>query len=182
MNANAADHEGLIEAIQDGNEVQWLAARDARIRADVAAEVLAPIEAVAHSAVKRSSARGPYIETVSVEELSAALSAANDNGATSPHETAPNAAQGNLASLAGTSATKEATWDEVGGSMWLDRHQWGVIIDGLVLQRAEALTRKAANEYSNSDERAEMCVDLIRRINAADSLALSAAKEATNDE
>lgn len=25
MNANAADHEGLIEAIQDGNEVQWLA-------------------------------------------------------------------------------------------------------------------------------------------------------------
>jgi hypothetical protein len=74
-----------------------------------------------------------------------------------------------------------ATWDEVGGSMWFDRHQWGVIIDGLVLQRAEALTRKAANEYSNSDERAEMCVDLIRQINAADPLALSTAKEATND-
>lgn len=72
-----------------------------------------------------------------------------------------------------------ATWDEVGGSMWFDRHQWGVIIDGLVLQRAEALTRKAANEYSNSDERAEMCVDLIRQINAADPLALSTAKEAT---
>ena len=91
----------------------WLAARDAAIRADIAAEVLA------------------------------------------------------------------ATWDEVGGSMWFDRHQWGVIIDGLVLQRAEALTRKAANEYSNSDERAEMCVDLIRQINAADPLALSTAKEAS---
>ena len=72
-----------------------------------------------------------------------------------------------------------ATWDEVGGSMWFDRHQWGVIIDGLVLQRAEALTRKAANEYSNSDERAGMCVDLIRQINAADPLALSTAKEAS---
>ena len=72
-----------------------------------------------------------------------------------------------------------ATWDEVGGSMWFDRHQWGVIIDGLVLQRAEALTRKESNEYSNSDERAEMCVDLIRQINAADPLALSTAKEAS---
>ena len=52
-----------------------------------------------------------------------------------------------------------ATWDEVGGSMWFDRHQWGVIIDGLVLQRAEALTPSfsafrlpqfAGDEYSGT--------------------------------
>jgi hypothetical protein len=51
-------------------------------------------------------------------------------------------------------------WDLRGGSMWLDRDQWGVIIDALIKERAHAEARGTAA----SDVRAAMCVDLLERI------------------
>lgn len=44
-------------------------------------------------------------------------------------------------------------WDIRGGRVWLSREQWGDVIDGLVMLRAGADARKAANPESTSDVR-----------------------------
>ena len=112
---------------------QVMAERDATL-ADIAAEVLAGIKthndtpvtaenldyAATHEALCRS-----WIGDV-LRGLSAALSTANDNGATSPHETAPNAAQGNLAPYSTTSGIPLERLESFSG-------EWptsGVLLDG----------------------------------------------------
>lgn len=57
-------------------------------------------------------------------------------------------------------------WDMRGGSMYFDREEWGVIVDALIQHREHAKERKTVNSESTSNVRAEMCADLIRRINA----------------
>lgn len=63
--------------------------------------------------------------------------------------------------------TNADVWDMRGGPLWLDREQWGVITDALIEHRASATARKGMNSASNSDVRAEMCVQLIQTINTA---------------
>jgi hypothetical protein len=58
-------------------------------------------------------------------------------------------------------------WDMTGGALWFDREQWGVVVDALAQHRGHATERKSVNPASNSDERAEMCAEMIRRINEA---------------
>jgi hypothetical protein len=57
--------------------------------------------------------------------------------------------------------------DLVGFAVWLDREDWGHVMDGLILSSAEALQRKAANLESTSDVRAQAIADLIRRLGEA---------------
>lgn len=45
------------------------------------------------------------------------------------------------------------------------REEWGVVVDALIQHREHAEDRRAANPESTSDVRADMCVDLIQRIN-----------------
>jgi hypothetical protein len=51
-------------------------------------------------------------------------------------------------------------------SMRFNREEWGVITDALIQHRGHATERKSANSESTSDVRADMCADLIRRLNA----------------
>jgi len=60
-----------------------------------------------------------------------------------------------------------SVWDLRGGPLWLDREQWGIVTDALIEHRASATARKGANSASNSDVRAEMCVQIIQTINTA---------------
>lgn len=57
--------------------------------------------------------------------------------------------------------------DGQGGAIWLSREEWGVVIDALIEHQESALTHKAGNSESTSDERAAICADLIGRIGAA---------------
>src|SRR6185369_3101856 len=52
-----------------------------------------------------------------------------------------------------------------GFSIWLDREQWGAVIDGLMLERERSDSRKKANEHSKSDARSAMCIEVIEKIN-----------------
>lgn len=56
--------------------------------------------------------------------------------------------------------------DRVGGSMWLDREDWGIVLDALIEHRASAEHRKAVNTESTSDVRVDTCVRLIRTMGA----------------
>lgn len=58
-------------------------------------------------------------------------------------------------------------FDKRGGALWLDREQWGIVMDALIEHRDSATKRKGANEASNSDARAETCLDVIGMIGAA---------------
>lgn len=60
-----------------------------------------------------------------------------------------------------------ATWDARGGAIWLDREQWGVVIDALIEHHKHSTSRKAINPESTSDVRADECVRIIQTINAA---------------
>lgn len=58
-------------------------------------------------------------------------------------------------------------WDGRGGPLWLDREQWGIVVDALIEHSASATARKSANSESNSDTRAGIANALIAKINAA---------------
>lgn len=58
-------------------------------------------------------------------------------------------------------------WDKRGGVLRLDREEWGVIVDALIEHRESALFRVMVNSESTSNNRADMCLDLIGQINAA---------------
>ena len=51
-----------------------------------------------------------------------------------------------------------------GYSIWLDREDWGHVLDGLILARDAAEKRAARNSESTSDDRARALGVLIRRI------------------
>lgn len=68
------------------------------------------------------------------------------------------------------SSRAQAEWDRAGGVMWFDRDQWGVVVDGLMGQRQDAMARKNVNPDSNSDLRAERCAEMIRQIATASQL------------
>jgi hypothetical protein len=51
-----------------------------------------------------------------------------------------------------------------------DRESWGLIVDALIEHRASAEQRKSANSASTSDIRADLCADLIVKINDANRL------------
>ena len=59
-----------------------------------------------------------------------------------------------------------------GFSLLLEREQWGAVIDGLILERDRSAQRKAANSESTSDAREQMCVEVIKGINAASDAAM----------
>lgn len=61
-------------------------------------------------------------------------------------------------------------WDRRGGSVWLDREEWGVVLDALIREAAHAAQRKAGNPASTSDVRADLCNAIIGKINASDNL------------
>ena len=63
--------------------------------------------------------------------------------------------------------TSIGNWDMRGGALWLDREQWGVIVDALIEHRGSADARKKVNSESTSNVRADACLDLIGQINAA---------------
>jgi hypothetical protein len=47
-----------------------------------------------------------------------------------------------------------------------DDEEWGIIVDALIEHRASAEKRKGVNPFSTSNHRADLCADLIGRINA----------------
>lgn len=69
-------------------------------------------------------------------------------------------------------------WDKRGGPIWLDRNQWGVVVDALIEHKRSAELRKDTNPASTSDERADLCDALIAVINAAAAWPVSAAAPA----
>lgn len=54
--------------------------------------------------------------------------------------------------------------DLAGGMVWLGRDDWGDVIDGLVMLREQADSRKRVNSESTSDIRSAEIADLIGRI------------------
>lgn len=64
--------------------------------------------------------------------------------------------------------------DARGGPVWMDRDQWGIVTDALIEHRANADSRKAANDASSSDIRADMCTTIIALIRDATAIRASA--------
>lgn len=62
-----------------------------------------------------------------------------------------------------------------GFSLYLDREEWGHVIDGLILERQRSEQRKEANPDSNSNYIADRCAELIGKINTISAEAMAAA-------